>query len=149
MRSNAMMKYGNKHEIALFVIILLFLHTVGFADDKKKVSYESKEKQAQSIPASPLQVKPMDPFVTTEQIKQSVQQKGEIPLMQLKGLIEGVDRSPVALLDIQGFGIYIVHREDTISLQYPRQNIVLRIKDIVNNSVIVDVGTLGRVMVVR
>lgn len=146
-----MVIFRKKLEVSILVMSLLFLQHQGFAES---------EKQTKSVPPRLSPDKPLDPFVTTDQIMHAAQQKGEhafsamqsaqnMPLIQLKGLIEGADKPPIALLDIQGFGIYLIHAGDAISLQSQKQNMVLRIKNITGNSVLVDTGTPGQIVVVR
>ncbi|MEM7423511.1 MAG: hypothetical protein AAF334_07290 [Pseudomonadota bacterium] len=73
-----------------------------------------------------------------------------LPTLRLKGIGQGnPGQAPTVLLEIDGYGIFIVTEGDTISLQdLPAEN-VIRIKEITPISVIVESGSFGELIVVR
>jgi hypothetical protein len=67
------------------------------------------------------------------------------PAMSLKGLVN----KSLALLEVNGAGVYMVREGDTISLNKTGENIVIRIEKVDSLSLNVKVGTLQEVVVVR
>jgi hypothetical protein len=72
-----------------------------------------------------------------------------IPELKLKGYIEDRFQSPIALIEIQGYGVFLVREGDAISLQTRSGNALLKVQRVTNISVQVEIGSLGQVMVVR
>lgn len=72
-----------------------------------------------------------------------------VPNLLLRGYIEGEDKRPAALLEVHGVGTYIVRDGDTLSLHAGQQNILLKIREVRNQSAIVTVGMRGQEIVVR
>lgn len=72
-----------------------------------------------------------------------------LPKLRLRGYIGDEDDTPVALLDIENHGIFLVRKGDTVGLQIGGRNTVLKIKDITKLSVLVEVGTIGQVVIVK
>ncbi|MBV1883673.1 MAG: hypothetical protein KUG82_18685 [Pseudomonadales bacterium] len=72
------------------------------------------------------------------------------PTLILRGIINrpGEDE-PLALLDVQGSGVFMVRAGDTISLHNSGASTVLKINEIGRLSLMVEVGTLGETIVVR
>lgn len=94
----------------------------------------------------------------------------ELPRMQLRGLIKASStttarqirfsgaspesaaedpRLKAALLEIDGAGVYVVREGDTVGLHRLGKSSVLKIIGVTELSVVVEVGTLGEVIVVR
>lgn len=102
-----------------------------------------------------------DPFTTSEQMFEQAEKSRkkpafvpsqitrQVPQLSLKGFIQDGDDVAVALLEVKGSGVFLVRRGDTISIQAGGINTVLKIKEINKLSVMVEVGTLGQVIVVR
>jgi hypothetical protein len=67
------------------------------------------------------------------------------PAMVLKGLVN----KKLALLEIQGVGIYMVREGDSLSFNNSGENLVIKIDKIDSLSLNVKVGTLQEVIVVR
>ena len=72
-----------------------------------------------------------------------------IPNLRLRGFVTGNGNQPVALLEVGKHQVFLVREGDTISLQNAGKNSVLKVKKITNLSALVEVGTLGQVIVVR
>jgi len=102
-----------------------------------------------------------DPFAVSELMLTEAQRQGTgpqffpsqdpeaVPVLRLKAFIEGHEEQPIALLEVQGHGVYLVRSGDVISLQSGGRNTVLKVQEITNLSVLVQIGTLGQVIVVR
>lgn len=108
-----------------------------------------------------------DPFAVTNQIHQTKnnsanrynfvphsqsgagQSSASIPSMQMKGLVRDANGQIAALLDIAGSGIHIVRPNDTVGLHNLGSNAVLKIRSIDSLSVVVELGSLGQVVIVR
>lgn len=74
----------------------------------------------------------------------------KIPTMRLRGFItpEGTQEQ-LALLEIQGSGVYMVREGDEINID-PRQPAnAIRISEISRLSITIETGTLGRIRVLR
>ncbi|MBI4615930.1 MAG: hypothetical protein HY720_20095 [Planctomycetes bacterium] len=116
-------------------------------------------------PTGPAPDENRDPFATTPSMTEAARAREkneeappesgpaetsiEVPAIRLKGLIEGEGALPIALLDIEGHGTVFVRAGDTLSLQRGPANVVLVIERISNQSVHVEVGSSGQVIVVR
>lgn len=72
-----------------------------------------------------------------------------MPTISLRGFLDAGDGAPLAILEVAGVGVLLVREGDTISVQNKEVNTVLRVKELSNLSVHVEIGTLGRVIVVR
>jgi len=72
-----------------------------------------------------------------------------MPKIVLRGYMESEEDQPLAIIEILNAGVFLVRETDTISVQNRDINTVLRIKELSNLSVHVEIGTLGRVIVVR
>ncbi|MEM8840222.1 MAG: hypothetical protein AAGD47_00450 [Pseudomonadota bacterium] len=73
-----------------------------------------------------------------------------LPEMSLRGI--GRSRhaeAPTVLLEIEGHGLYVVTEGDTITLQASRPDSVIRIREISDISVVLEVGSFGEVIVLR
>lgn len=83
-----------------------------------------------------------NPFVSTT--------TDNIPKLKLRGVImHNQDSSPLALLDIAGNGVHMVRVGDRIGFNATNPLQVLKIKQINRLNVIVEIGTLGDLVVVR
>ncbi len=72
-------------------------------------------------------------------------QNAQAPTLAMKGIVnEGL-----ALLEVQGSGVYLVRKGDTLSLNREGQNIVIKIEKIDRLSLMVKMGTLAEIIVVR
>lgn len=124
--------------------------------------------EASPAPASPIPTSfppssgARDPFSATPLMQQEAQRQGvgpvfipspggpqSIPNLRLRGYVTGNGNQPVALLEVAGQQVFLVREGDTISLQGGAQNSVLKVKKITKLSALVEVGTLGQVIVVR
>ena len=100
-----------------------------------------------------------DPFDTTSTMKNVARMAGPqfvpsedtagVPKLALKGLLEGEDGEPVGLISVENFGTFMVVKGEQISLQNGRSNLVLLVKEITPNTISVEVGTLGQLIMVR
>lgn len=153
--------------IALSVAVL-FGGQTSWAQDASAPAQEPANQTAAQQPqteegnAAPLRT---DPFSPTEVFQNPTGQSTEarqrrfvpaanrpsrLPELRLRGIARGVgDASPTVLLEIEGYGTYIVTEGDTISLQnLPAEN-VIRIREITKISVIIEAGSFGELIVIR
>ncbi len=72
-------------------------------------------------------------------------QNAQTPELALKGIVNG----GLALLEVQGSGVYLVREGDTLSLNRQGQNTVMKIEKIDRLSLMVKMGTLEEIIVVR
>jgi hypothetical protein len=120
------------------------------------------ERQAEASPeAADLPLEPVprvrtDPFRVSHLMQQKVFERRGGPLftplhdapapdMALKGIVNG----GMALLEVQGSGVFLVRAGDTISLSRQGRNTVMKIEKIDRLSLMVKVGTLEEIIVVR
>jgi hypothetical protein len=79
-------------------------------------------------------------------------QIGRIPQINLRGIVNTVDDDTlIALLELKSTDnqIHVVRTGDEIAFDYRDPSLVIKIKEINRLSVLVEVGTLGDVIVVR
>ena len=72
-----------------------------------------------------------------------------LPKMRVKGFVNKGSKKSVALLDIEGAGVFLVSQGDEIGLQALGQNTVLKILKVDSNSVKVQSGQINQVIIVR
>lgn len=72
-----------------------------------------------------------------------------IPKMFLRGQLTGKDGELVALVEIDKGGVHIVREGDTIGLQQLGLDSVIRVKEINRLQVVIESGSLGRLIIVR
>jgi hypothetical protein len=118
---------------------------------------EEKEARAPLLPER----SERNPFSETEAIQKKVIQRKSntapllpklpegMPTLALRGYIEGPDAVSAALLEVQGFGVYLIRPGDLLNLYSGQQSIVLRIEEIGQMNAVVAVGSRGPVLVVR
>ena len=122
---------------ALLALATLFLATA--------LAQEKEEERDPFAPSGRLQVQPgADPtgFVRTDETDL-------LPQLALRGYVEDADGNAVALLEVSKGVTHLVRAGDTVSLSQRRGNLVLRVKEINNLSLLVEVGELRQVVVVR
>ena len=75
----------------------------------------------------------------------------KLPMLSLQGFAKAKgSNETIALLNIDGNGVFVVRAGESISLQQRSQSaLVLKIKSISRHSLQVEVGSLGQVLVVR
>ncbi|MEM7058481.1 MAG: hypothetical protein AAF557_12880 [Pseudomonadota bacterium] len=80
----------------------------------------------------------------------SAARPARLPELRLRGIGRtSAGAPPTVLLEIEGYGVYIVKAGDTISLQdLPAEN-VIRIKEVNDISVIIETGSFGELIVIR
>jgi len=72
-----------------------------------------------------------------------------VPKMRVKGFVNKGVKKAVALLEIEGAGVYLVSEGEEIGLQALGQNTVLKILKVDSNSVKVQSGQINQVIIVR
>ncbi len=72
-----------------------------------------------------------------------------LPKMRVKGFVNKGSKKSVALLDIEGAGVFLVSQGDEIGLQALGQNTVLKILKVDSNSIKVQSGQINQVIIVR
>jgi hypothetical protein len=121
---------------ALLAVATLFLATA--------LAQEAEERDP-FAPSGRLQAPPgADPtgFVRTDETEL-------LPQLALRGYVEDADGNAVALLEVAKGVTHLVRAGDTVSLSQRRGNLVLRVKEISNLALLVEVGELRQVVVVR
>lgn len=73
----------------------------------------------------------------------------QIPDMKLKGFIDKDEDNPLALLEVEGSGTYMVREGDEINIDPSKPRQAIRISKISRLSVTVETGTLGLIRVLR
>jgi hypothetical protein len=73
----------------------------------------------------------------------------QVPKLSLRGYAEPRNKPPVALIEVEGQGVYVVRAGDTIGLTLLGRTSVLKVQAIEASSVRVEAGSLGQVIVVR
>lgn len=76
-------------------------------------------------------------------------QGGKIPTMKLRGFINKSKGDPLALLEIEGAGTFMVREGDEINVDPSQPRQAIRISKITRRSVTVETGTLGSIRVLR
>lgn len=72
-----------------------------------------------------------------------------MPKMRLRGHLKGADGRTAALLEIEGAGVYIVRERDTVGLHELGIDTAIRIKKINRLNMLVEAGSLGRMIIVH
>jgi len=72
-----------------------------------------------------------------------------VPNVEMLGYVRDARDERVVLLQVAGHGRFFVREEDTLTLQARGDATVLKIKTVSDQSVVVEIGTLGKVIVVR
>lgn len=83
-----------------------------------------------------------DAFVPTEQPE-------AMPQLTLRGFIQDHEGQAIALLEVENQPVYLVRKGDTVSLPRRGRNMVIRIVNVGNLSLRVQVGELRREVIVR
>lgn len=73
----------------------------------------------------------------------------QVPKMRLRGFVNDDPEKSVALLEVEGAGVYLVRSGDEIGLQAIGRNTVLKIVAIDGQSIKVQTGMINQVIVVR
>lgn len=140
-----------------------------FAEEPEQILEKSTQDIAQPSYIDPNMVgyteQGRDPFALTNRIYTSSQNRthgrynfipgqiapsaGAIPRMKMRGLVRGKDNDLAALLEIVGDGIYVVRPDDTIGIYGSSSNSVVKVRSIDELSVVVELGSLGQVVIVR
>lgn len=109
---------------------------------------------------------PRDPFTTSERMYAEVGNQAAnlagsgqgfvagygpqtVPKMKLKGFVNRGVKKIVALLEVEGAGVYLVSEGDEIGLQAIGQNSVIKVIKVDANGVRVQAGRVNQVIVVR
>lgn len=72
-----------------------------------------------------------------------------VPRMRLKGFVNRGTKNTVALLEVEGAGVFLVSKGDEIGLQGIGQNSVIKIIKVDANGVRVQTGQVNQVIIVR
>jgi hypothetical protein len=97
-----------------------------------------------------------DPFSTTKKMEAIGGEgrfvaggAGMLPKISLRGYAEPRGKPAVALVEIEGQGVYVVHAGETIGVTLAGKNTALKVQAVEAASVRVEAGSLGQVLVVR
>jgi len=73
-----------------------------------------------------------------------------IPGLKLRGILDGeTDDERLGLIEVASEGVFLVREGDTFSVRSAGKNVVVLVKEINNLSLMVEMGTLGEVIIVR
>jgi hypothetical protein len=73
-----------------------------------------------------------------------------LPRLKLKGLVQAYGGAEVtALLEVDKVGVYVVHKGDIIGLPNGGSDSVIKVNEITALSILVEVGSLGQLIIVR
>lgn len=73
-----------------------------------------------------------------------------LPKLKLRGLVQGKSKGGiVALLEVEKVGVYLVQIGDIIGLPGGSNETVLKVREITELSLIVEVGSLGQLIIIR
>ncbi|MBX9676400.1 MAG: hypothetical protein CTY37_03935 [Methylotenera sp.] len=109
---------------------------------------------------------PRDPFTTSERMYAEVGNQSanlanngqgfvagfgaqNVPRMRLKGFVNRGAKKIVALLEVDGAGVFLVSEGDEIGLQSIGQNGVIKVIKVDTNGVRVQTGQVNQVIIVR
>lgn len=138
--------------LATTILILLIAApawlTVALAQDAEPPRKEKQEKKA---------APERDPFSETAETRRRARgtefvaqdRPDLLPALALKGYAEDKDGQAVALLEVGGKTTYLVRKGDTVSLPEKGTSQVLKVVEISNLELRVEVGELRRVVIVR
>jgi hypothetical protein len=118
-----------------------------------------EERPAEPPPPAPAPEEPVrDPFSASDRMREGAGDRSRfvpsevppaLPGLSLRGYVEDEERKTVALLEVDGKDTYLVRKGDTVSLPRGGQNLVIRIAEVTNLELHVEIGELRRVVVVR
>lgn len=110
-------------------------------------------------PVAPADEEPgRDPFAASEKMREGVGERSRfvpsetppaLPGLALRGYVEDENGNAVALLEVDGKNTYLVRKDDTVSLPRAGQNFVMRVIQVTNLELHIEMGELRRVVVVR
>jgi len=129
------------------VLLLLLAAGVLVAQEKPKKE-EAPDRKKVEEPAR-------DPFAPTERMREGgdgfVPRDAPqvLPGLELRGYIEGADGKAVALLEVEGKRIYLVRKGDSVSLPQGGRSLVMRVVEVNNLELRIEIGELRRVLVIR
>lgn len=98
---------------------------------------------------------PRDPFDPTEALRRAGGEfvAGEspegAPPMRIRGFAEDEGGVVVALLEVTGFGTFLVRAGDSFTLQSGRSTVALKVVEATHRSLVVEVGRFQASIVVR
>lgn len=97
-----------------------------------------------------------DPFAASGRMREGTGERfvprdmpTQLPELALKGYIEDAAGKTVALLEVGGKGAYLVRKGDTLSLPRQAGNLVMRVVELTNLELKMEIGELRRVVVIR
>ncbi|MEW5057141.1 MAG: hypothetical protein AB1Y25_05910 [Cycloclasticus sp.] len=104
-----------------------------------------------------------DPFANSQRMHERLQSgdSGEafsfraqpnayIPGLKLRGILDGESEDErLGLIEVASEGVFLVREGDTFSVRSAGSNVVVLVKEINNLSLMVEMGTLGEVIIVR
>jgi len=97
-----------------------------------------------------------DPFTASERMRKNANDRfvpadalSDLPRLEMRGYVEDADGKCVAILEVDGRTSYVVRKGDTINLPLANRSLALRVVEIKNLEVRIEIGELRRVLVVR
>ncbi len=91
---------------------------------------------------------PTSLFSRGPQFKVGIQPQA-LPKMRMRGYLKGKKGEPVAMLEVADGVVHIIREGDTVGLQEIGQDAVIQIKTIDRLHLVIEAGTLGKVIIVR
>ncbi len=115
-------------------------------ETQRRTGYRNGERNPFAITNRLQRVKKRDP---NELQFQPARIGSRIPKMKLRGIIRRKGKRLAALLEIEGAGTHVVREKDAVGLNELGKDMVIRIKKINRLNLVVEVGSLNRLMIVR
>jgi len=119
------------------------------------VSAQDGDSEEGEAPAPAEKEKPRDPFTPSDRMRKSAGERfvpadapARLPALQLRGFVEDAEGRSVALLEVEG-STYVVRKDDTVNLPRANRSLVLRVVDLANLELRIEIGELRRIVVVR
>lgn len=75
--------------------------------------------------------------------------EAKLPSMRMRGYVKNPDGEVLALLEVDGSQVHLIRVGDTVGLNQVGSDTVLRIKSISRRHLVVESGSLGKVIIVR
>lgn len=135
--------------IALLALLATGL-TVAFAQDGKPAEPAPAPEAGEDAER--------DPFAASDRMRGGAGDRSRfvpadappaLPGLSLRGYVEDEEGKSVALLEVDGTTTYLVRKDDTVSLPRAGSNLVMRVVQVTNLELHVEIGELKRVVVVR
>ncbi len=134
---------------------LLFSHDPDGMSENVVVSPAAPSNEVERNPFEPtselVQVQASPPSVTGTRFvpRQQAAPAQQLPKMWLRGHLQDAREEIIALLEVEDAGVYIVREGDNVGLHALGVDSVLRVVQIDRLQVVVETGSLGKMVIIR